>query len=72
MPDKLKYIPNDDTQNYPFSRLQSVIKTFEQVPKVKTTNKKRYKKPLGINLTNKRPDLLFSYCVHLEKFKFSA
>ena len=47
------YIPNDDTQNYPFSRLELVVKIFEhstewsnqsnskKVPKVvKPTNKK--------------------------------
>ena len=28
MDDKLIYIPNDDTQNYPFCRLQLVVKTF--------------------------------------------
>ena len=27
--DKLIYISNDDTQNYPFCRLQSVVETFE-------------------------------------------
>ena len=29
MADKLIYIPNDDTQNFPFSRLQLVVKTFD-------------------------------------------
>ena len=50
--DNLIYIPNDDTQNYSFCRLESVVKTFElstneptnwnlKVPKVvKQTNKK--------------------------------
>ena len=28
MADKLMYIPNDYTQNYPFCRLQVVVKTF--------------------------------------------
>ena len=28
MADKLMYIPDDDTQNYPFCRLQLVIETF--------------------------------------------
>ena len=27
--DKFMYIPNDDTQNYPFCRLQIVVETFE-------------------------------------------
>ena len=29
MTDKLMHIPNDDTQNYPFCRLKSVVETFE-------------------------------------------
>ena len=29
MTDKLMYIPNDDTQNYPFCRLKLVVETFE-------------------------------------------
>ena len=28
MTDKLMYIPNEDTQNYPYCRLQLVVKTF--------------------------------------------
>ena len=28
MADKLMYIPNDDTQSYPFCRLQLVVDTF--------------------------------------------
>ena len=48
MTDKLMYIHNDDTQNYPFCRLELVVSTNEQtnhnlikVPKVvKPTNKK--------------------------------
>ncbi len=28
MADKLMYIPNDDTQNYPFSRLKLVVETL--------------------------------------------
>ena len=27
--DKLMYIPNNDTQNYPFCRSKSVLETFE-------------------------------------------
>ena len=30
MLDKLKYIPNDDTQDYPFCWLKLVVETFEQ------------------------------------------
>ena len=33
MPDKLKYIPNNDTQNYHFCTLQLVIVTFEHSTK---------------------------------------
>ena len=46
MGDKLMYIPNDDTQNYHFFRLQLVLESFGhsnliKVPKVvKPTNKK--------------------------------
>ena len=50
MTDKLMYIPNDYTQNYPFCRLKIVVETlnlmkqpikFTKVPKVvKLTNKK--------------------------------
>ena len=29
MADKLMYIPNDNTHNYPFCRLQLVFETFE-------------------------------------------
>ncbi len=28
MADKLMYIPNDDTQDYPFCRLQSAMEAF--------------------------------------------
>ena len=45
MADKLMYIPNDDTPNYPFFRLQLVVETFghskfNKIPKVvKPANK---------------------------------
>ena len=29
MADKVMYIPNDDTQNYPFCRLQLVVETLD-------------------------------------------
>ena len=48
MADKLKYITNDDTQNYNFCRLHLVIETFGNQSKftknskvVKPTNKRR-------------------------------
>ena len=31
MADKLMYIPNDNTQSYPFCRLQFVVETFEHL-----------------------------------------
>ena len=45
MDDKLMYIPNDDTQYYPFYRLQLVVEFLQhnsiKVPKVdKLTDKK--------------------------------
>ena len=30
MADKLMYIQNDDTQNYPFCRLQFIVEPFER------------------------------------------
>ena len=33
MADELMYIHNDDTQNYPFCRLQLVVETFENFNK---------------------------------------
>ena len=36
MPDKLMYIPNYDTQNYPFCRLELVTETFEHTTKLST------------------------------------
>ena len=32
MADELMYIPNDDTENYPFYRLQLMVKTFGHLP----------------------------------------
>ena len=29
MPDKMMYIPNDDSQSYPFYRLRLVVETFD-------------------------------------------
>ena len=40
MADKIEYIPNDDIQNYPFCRLQLVVKMFGQ-----STNQKLNKSP---------------------------
>ena len=38
MADKLMYIPNDDTNNYPFCRLKLVVETFEYT--TESTNQK--------------------------------
>ena len=38
MADKLMYIPNDDTHNYPFCRLQIVVDTFGD-PSYKQTHR---------------------------------
>ena len=46
MADKLMYIPNDDSQNYPFYRLQLVFATKQdsmKVPKSRQISKRHYK-----------------------------
>ena len=40
MADKLMYIPNDDTQNYPFCNLQLVVETFGHL--TRRTNQSKY------------------------------
>ena len=65
MADKLMYIPNDDTQTYPFCRLQYRLKRLDfqlnepanqnsiKGTKVfKPTNKKRYYKTLRTSVIN--------------------
>ena len=59
MADKLMYIPNEDTQNYPFYELKLMVKTFEHsteptnqnsqnAPKMSILRiRKRYYKTLG-------------------------
>ena len=61
MTDKLMFIPNDDTQKFPLSKLKLMALTFEhstlwtkqskftEVPKVKPKNKKTILKTLGTN-----------------------
>ena len=47
MTDKLVYIPNDDTQNYPLCRLQLVVEeTFGHLSKL-TNQSKFNKSPQG-------------------------
>ena len=71
--DKLMYIPNDVTQNYPFCRLRLVVETFEhstkwinqlkfnKVPKiVKPMNTKRYYQTLGTSVINSPMSPTFS------------
>ena len=53
MADKLMYIPNNDTQNYPFCRLQLVVKTFGNTIK-EPTNKNSKKVPKVIKPTNEK------------------
>ncbi len=58
MTDKLMYIPNDDTQNYPFSRLQLLVQTFGHSTKcVQMYFNKSYK---DVELTNKKT-LLYDF-----------
>ena len=50
MVDKLIYIPNDDTQNYPFCRLLLVVDNQLN----ETTNQNTTKVPKVIKPTNKK------------------
>ena len=63
MADKLLYIPNEDTQNYPFCRLQLVVLTFghsemnlsnfyKSPQSFKANERKRYYKTLGTSVIN--------------------
>ena len=45
MADKLMYVPNDDTQNYPFSRLLWVVETFGHSTKLNKLIVIQYKSP---------------------------
>ena len=51
MADKLMYILNDDTQNYPFYRLQLMLETFGHT--TKWTNQSEFKKKI-VKPTNKK------------------
>ena len=55
MADKLLYIPDNDTQNYPFCRLKLVVETLKppinEVPKVVEPTNKNYK-TLGASVIN--------------------
>ena len=53
MADKLMYIPNDDTQNYHFGRLQSVVETFGTQLN-ESTNHNSMKVPKVDKLMNKK------------------
>ena len=75
MADKFMQIPYDDTQNYPFSRLQLVVETFVhstsmkiyQSPRLLSKRiRKRYHKTLGtvINSSISPPSLLIISCVY--------
>ena len=53
MADKLMYITNDYTQNYPFCRIQLLVKSLDtQI--VETTNQNSIKIPKVFKPTNKK------------------
>ena len=58
MADKLIYIPNDDTENYPFYSLQTVVETIghsmNQPIKIQRI-RKRYYKTLGTSVKKHCP-----------------
>ena len=56
MVDKLIYIPNDDTQNYPFCRLKLLVETFKH-SSLRTNQSKFTKIPPANNPTNKKTAL---------------
>ena len=53
MADELMYIPNSDTQKYPFYRLQLVAETLNE-----PSNQNLIKFPKFVKLTNKKIFLL--------------
>ena len=53
MADKLTYIPNDDTQNYPFCGLQLVVETLNTQLN-EPNNQSSVKVPKIVKLTNKK------------------
>ncbi len=52
MADKLIYIPNNDTQNDPFSRLKLVVETNKNKQQQYFTKRKRYCKFLETSVIN--------------------
>ena len=78
MTDKLMYIPNADTQNYPYCRLQLVVKTFWTLNPNEPTNENSRKVPKVVSkrirnaiLRNKRTDTgHYNRIVELVKQKF--
>ena len=53
MADKLMHIPNDDTQNYPFYKLQLLVETFGH--STKWSNQAKFNKvPNVVESTNKK------------------
>ena len=55
MADKLSYIPNDNTYNYPFCRLQLVVEMFGH--STKWTNETKFKLPKVVKSANKKWNL---------------
>ena len=54
MSDKLMYIPNDDTQNYLYCRLQLVVKKRLDTQLNEPTNQISIKVPKVVKSTNKK------------------
>ena len=73
MADKLMYIPNDEKQNYPFSRLKLMIEMFEH-----SINQpiKIHKVPKVVNPTNTNVtevyNLLFYHHILISKWNYDV
>ncbi len=57
MTDELMYIPNDDTQNYSFCKLQLVVETFGHLP-LQTNQSNLIKVLKVVKPTNKKKVIL--------------
>ena len=51
---KLMYIPNNNTQNYPFCRLQLMVETYGQWALTESINQNLVKVPKVVKSTNKK------------------
>ena len=61
MADKLMYIPNVDTQNYPYCRLQLIVETFEY--STKWTNQSKFNKSLQKSEANEKENVIIKFWV---------